>query len=99
LARLFQKTIGAADPNAVLIPISVCGATMISSPEGSIDLALDPTDFNTNQFFTFNATVSPQILPIGSDKTILWCRQPPLTGLPQTITLSVWTEIDYAGDY
>lgn len=98
MARLFQKTIGAADPNAVLIPISVCGATLLSSPAGAIEIALDPSDFDTNQFYVI-AAGTPQVLPIRSDKTILWVRQNPSTGLPQEIALSVWTEIDYSGDY
>lgn len=97
MARLFQKTIPAAG-SATLIPINVCGATLISCPAGSLEVALDPSDFDTQQFYVISAG-APQVLPIGSSKTILWIRQNPLTGVPEALDLSVWTEIDYAGDY
>lgn len=87
----------AADPSADPVPVNVCGKTFLSCGSGQLELALDPADFDTNQFFTLSDG-SPQVIPIGSNRTVLWVRQPPLTGLPDVIALSVWTEID-AGDY
>ncbi len=97
MARLFQVEVPAANPSVDSVPINLCGKTLLSCPSGQLELALDPTDFNTNQFYTLS-DAAPQVLPIGSNRTILWVRQPPLTGVPEPITLSVWTEID-AGDY
>ena len=96
MARLFQITI----PTSGSVPMSVCGATVINNENGALDIAMDPTDFNSNQWFTISSNVSPQVLPIGSDKTILWVRQNSAGAPPaQPIVISVWTEIDYKGEY
>lgn len=96
MARLFQLSI----PTSGSVPMSVCGATLINNENGEVEIAMDPTDFNSNQWFSISANVSPQVLPIGSDKTILWVRQSTAGAPPaQAISISVWTEIDYKGEY
>lgn len=92
MARVFNVEIPAS--GGALVPISVCGSTLFSIA-GDIQLAYDEADFSSNQFFQISGAVSPQVLPIGSDKTILWVRFDPAGGLPAT-RLYVWTEINSA---
>ena len=92
MARVFNVLIPAS--GGALVPISVCGSTILNI-QGDLQIAYDEADFSSNQFFQTSGAASPQVLPIGSDKTILWCRFDPAAGLPAT-RLYVWTEINSA---
>jgi hypothetical protein len=100
MGRAFNLSIPASTPivNEGIVPISVCGATLFQC-QSDLQFAYDIADFQSNQFAVLaSGTSSNQVLPIGSDKTILWVRQDPSAGLPET-TLYVWTEIDYKEAY
>lgn len=92
MGRAFTQTITAAgvgvDPN----PISVSGCTIFYGLT-NYEIAYDPADFASNQFFTMRLQLTnmshEMIFP---PQTILWVRLIPSSGEPAT-DLSVHTQI------
>ena len=86
----FNVQIPAAGEGSV--PINLSGQTLLSCL-ADFQIAYDENGFNTAQFFTWSAAVSPQVLMFSSSgKALLWIRLDPDGGAPAA-TLNVWTDI------
>lgn len=95
MGRTYNQGVGAAGSDPV--PLSVEGMTLINSLS-NLQLAYDPGDFDSNQFFLFSTggfTRTP--LDLGS-RTTLWARLDPDGGEPAG-TIYVWTQIGSRGEY
>ena len=91
MLRLFNLTIPAAGADPV--PVSVSGCTTLFC-QANIQIAVDPTNFNTGQFATLVMAFPGQppdvVYP---DNTILWVRLDPTLGEPATV-LNVQTGLN-----
>lgn len=92
MGRAYNVNISASGVGVDPIPISVSGSTLLTC-DAKLQVAYDPTDFNSNQFSVFNGTLSNVPLMRFAPNTILWLRQDPNdVGLP-AVDLFVLTQI------
>ena len=91
--RLYNITIPASGAGVDPVPISVSGCTTFFC-QGDIQVAVDPTNFNTGQFAIFIMGFTGQTHEaVYPDNTILWVRLDPTAGTPATL-LNVQTGLN-----
>ena len=87
MGSTFNLTVPASGDGVV--PINVSGNTWLAA-NADLEIAYEENGFNTNQYVTVAGSYSPQIMYLGTGKTVLWIRQDPTAGAA-AVTLNVWT--------